>query len=75
MEWVLIAGIVLTGAGILVGLYLPFLSAHFATPEKIRIYVIAGAVLVVIGVICEVTAVWPVADVDVAPLEGGDSDR
>jgi hypothetical protein len=75
MEWILIAGIVLTGAGILVGLYLPFLSSHFATPEKIRVFVIAGAVLVVIGVACEVLAVWPVNDVEVAPLEGGDSER
>jgi hypothetical protein len=75
MEWVLIAGIVLTGAGILVGLYLPVLSAQFATPEKIRLYVILGAALVVIGVACEVAAVWPVADVDLAPLEGGDAER
>jgi hypothetical protein len=75
MEWILIAGIVLTGAGILVGLYLPVLSAQFATPEKIRLYVIAGAALVVIGVACEVVAVWPVADIDIAPLEGGDAER
>jgi uncharacterized membrane protein len=75
MEWVLIAGIVLMGAGILVGLYLPVLTAQFATPEKIRLYVIIGAALVVIGVACEVTAVWPVADVDIAPLEGGDAER
>ncbi len=75
MEWVLIAGIVLMGAGILVGLYLPLLSVQFATPEKIRLYVIIGAALVVIGVACEVVAVWPVADIDLAPLEGGDADR
>jgi hypothetical protein len=75
MEWILIAGIVLTGAGILVGLYLPFLSSHFATPEKIRIYVMAGAVLVVLGVACEVLAVWPIADVEITPLGGPETER
>ena len=35
MEWVLIAGIALTGIGILVGLYLPILAAQFVVPEKI----------------------------------------
>jgi hypothetical protein len=46
MELVLILGIVLTATGILVGLYLPVLASHFATPEKIRVYAIAGAALV-----------------------------
>ena len=46
MEWVLIIGIALTGIGIFVGLYLPILAAHFATPEKIRLYMIIGAVRV-----------------------------
>ena len=36
MEWILIAGIALTGIGILVGLYLPILAAQFVVPEKIR---------------------------------------
>jgi hypothetical protein len=61
MELVLILGIVLTATGILVGLYLPVLASHFATPEKIRGYAIAGAILVLIGTVCEVFAVWPVA--------------
>ncbi|HEY2185536.1 MAG TPA: hypothetical protein VGH39_11125 [Xanthobacteraceae bacterium] len=61
MELVLILGIVLTAMGILVGLYLPVLASHFATPEKIRVYAIAGAALVLIGTACEVFAVWPVA--------------
>jgi hypothetical protein len=60
MELVLILGIVLTATGILVGLYLPVLASHFATPEKIRVYAIAGAALVLIGTACEVFVVWPV---------------
>jgi len=34
----------------------------FATPNKIRLYAIIGAALVVIGMVCEVVAVWPVAE-------------
>jgi hypothetical protein len=60
MELVLIVGIVLTAVGIMVGLYLPYLAGQFATPEKIRMYAIIGAALVVIGAACEVFAVWPV---------------
>jgi len=60
MELVLILGIVLTAIGILVGLYLPYLASQFATPEKIRLYAIVGAALVVIGTVCEVFALWPV---------------
>src|SRR5260370_34560248 len=47
MELILIAGIALTGIGILVGLYLPILAAQFVVPEKIRVAAIAGAMLVV----------------------------
>jgi steroid 5-alpha reductase family enzyme len=64
MAWILIIGMALTGIGILVGLYLPILAAHFATPDKIRLYAIIGAALVVIGMACEVVAVWPVAEVE-----------
>ncbi len=60
MELVLILGIVLTAIGILVGLYLPVLASHFATPEKIRVFAIVGAALVLIGTACEVFALWPV---------------
>jgi len=60
MELVLILGIVLTATGILVGLYLPVLASHFATPEKISVYAMVGAALVLIGTACEVFAVWPV---------------
>ena len=60
MELMLILGIILTATGILVGLYLPVLASHFATPEKIRVYAIAGAALVLIGTALEVFAVWPV---------------
>jgi hypothetical protein len=56
MEWILIAGIAITGIGILAGLYLPILAAQFVVPEKIRICAITGAMLVV--------AVWPTPDVD-----------
>ena len=42
MEWILIAGIALTGIGILVGLYLPILAAQFVVPEKIRLFAIIG---------------------------------
>ena len=53
MEWILIAGIALTGIGILVGLYLPILAAQFVVPEKIQVCAIAGAMLVVIGTAME----------------------
>jgi hypothetical protein len=64
MGWVLIAGMVLTGIGILVGLYLPILAAQFVVPEKIRICAIIGAMLVVIGTAFEIVSVWPTLDVD-----------
>jgi hypothetical protein len=64
MEWILIAGMVLTCIGILVGLCLPILAAQFVTPEKIRICAIIGAVLVVIGTVLEIFSVVPTPDVD-----------
>ena len=64
MEWVLIAGIALTGIGILVGLYLPILAAQFVVPEKIQVCAIVGAMLVVIGTALEIVSVWPTQDVD-----------
>jgi hypothetical protein len=60
MELVLVLGFVFTGMGMLVGLYLPILTSHFATPEKVRVYAMLGAALVLIGTACEVFAVWPV---------------
>jgi hypothetical protein len=59
MELELILGIVLTAIGILVGLYLPILASHFATPEKIRLYPMIGALLVVIGTLCESLPLGP----------------
>jgi hypothetical protein len=64
MEWILVAGIAITGIGILVGLYLPILAAQFVVPEKIRICAIIGAMLVVIGTALQIVAVWPTPDVD-----------
>jgi hypothetical protein len=64
MGWILIAGMVLTGIGILVGLYLPILAAQFVGPEKIRFWAIIGAILVVIGTALEIVSVWPTVDVD-----------
>jgi hypothetical protein len=64
MGWVLVAGMVLIGIGILVGLYLPILASQFVVPERIRIYAIIGAMLVAIGTALEVVSVWPVPDVD-----------
>jgi hypothetical protein len=64
MEWILIAGIALTGIGILVGIYLPILAAQFVVPEKIRLCAIIGATLVVIGTALQIVSVWPTADVD-----------
>jgi hypothetical protein len=64
MEWILIAGIAITGIGILVGLYLPILAAQFVVPEKIRICAIIGAMLVVIGTALQIVSVWPTPDVD-----------
>jgi hypothetical protein len=66
MAWILIIGMVLTALGILVGLYLPILSAQFATPERIRTYAIAGAVLVVVGTGLEIFSVWPETEVEEA---------
>jgi hypothetical protein len=54
-----IAGIALTGIGILVGLYLPILAAQFVVPEKIRLFAIIGSMLVVIGTALEIVSVWP----------------
>jgi hypothetical protein len=64
MEWILIIGMLLTGIGILVGLYLPILAAQFVVPEKIRFCAIIGAILVVIGTALQIVAVWPTPDVD-----------
>ena len=47
MEWVLIIGMISTGLGILIGLYVPILVAHFTTSSKIRFYGIIGAALVI----------------------------
>jgi len=60
----IIAGIVLTGIGILVGLYLPILAAQFVVPEKIRLFALIGAKLVVIGTALEIVSVWPTQDID-----------
>jgi hypothetical protein len=64
MGWILIAGMALTGIGILVGLYLPILAAQFVVPEKLRICAIIGAMLVVVGTVFEIVSVWPTPDVD-----------
>ena len=64
MELVLVLGLVLTAIGILVGLYLPILAAQYAKPGRIRLLVIVGAALVVIGMASEIFAVWPVAEVE-----------
>jgi hypothetical protein len=64
MAWILVIGMALTGIGILVGLYLPILAAQFVGPEKIRLYAIIGAVLVVIGTALQVVSVWPTPDID-----------
>ena len=64
MRWILIAGIALTGIGILVGLCLPILAAQFVVPEKIRVCAIAGAMLVVIGTAMEIVPVWPTHDAE-----------
>jgi hypothetical protein len=64
MEWILIAGIVLTSLGILVGLYLPVLAAEFVVRGKVRVCAIVGAVLVVIGTAMEIVSVWPCQDID-----------
>jgi hypothetical protein len=64
MAWILIVGMVFTGIGILVGLYLPILAAQYVVPEKIRIFAIIGAVFVVMGAALEIGSVWPTLDVD-----------
>ena len=72
MESILIAGMVLTAIGILVGLYLPILAAQFVVPEKIRICAIIGAMLVVIGTALEIVSVWPTPEVDGADQTAND---
>jgi|1186.fasta_scaffold287386_2 NADH:ubiquinone oxidoreductase subunit 6 (subunit J) len=64
MAWLLMLGMALTGIGILIALYLPLLAAQFVGPDKIRLYAIVGAVLVVIGTAVEILSVWPVPDTD-----------
>ena len=65
MEWVLIIGMISTGLGILFGLYVPILVAHFTTSSKIRFYGIIGAALVIAGTACEVISVWPESESEV----------
>ena len=65
MEWVLIIGMISTGLGILIGLYLPILADHATTLSKIRFYAIVGALLVIAGTACEVVSVWPVSEIEV----------
>jgi hypothetical protein len=64
MAWLLILGMALTGIGILIALYLPLLAAQFVGPDKIRLYAIIGALLVVVGTAVEIVSVWPVPDID-----------
>jgi hypothetical protein len=64
VEWILIAGIAITGVGILVGLFLPVLATQFVALEKIRVFAIIGAMLVVIGTVLEIVSVCPTPDVD-----------
>jgi NADH:ubiquinone oxidoreductase subunit 6 (subunit J) len=64
MAWLLMLGMALTGIGILIALYLPLLAAQFVGPDKIRLYAIVGAVLVVIGTAVEILSVWPVPDTE-----------
>jgi NADH:ubiquinone oxidoreductase subunit 6 (subunit J) len=64
MAWLLMLGMALTGSGILIALYLPLLAAQFVGPDKIRLYALIGAVVVVIGTAVEILSVWPVPDID-----------
>jgi len=70
MELVLILGLLLTAIGVLVGLYLPFVAPQFGKPERIRLLVIVAAVLVAIGMACEVFAVWPVEETEIEQQTG-----
>jgi hypothetical protein len=65
MEWILIIGMIATGLGILIGLYVPMLAAHFPTASKIRFYGLIGAALVIAGTACEVISVWPGSEIEV----------
>jgi hypothetical protein len=67
MEWVLVIGIALTGIGTLIGLYVPWLAVRLPTPEKMRVFLVAGAILIIVGIACQLTAVWPEPDVSVEP--------
>jgi hypothetical protein len=70
MELVLILGLLLTATGVLVGLYLPFVAPQFAKPERIRLLAIVAAILVAIGMACEVFAVWPVEEIEIEQQRG-----
>jgi hypothetical protein len=65
MEWLIVIGMISTGLGILIGLYVPILAAHFTASSKIRFYGIIGAALVIAGTACEVISVWPDSESEV----------
>jgi hypothetical protein len=71
MALMLMLGMALTGLGILIGLYLPILASQFVSPDKIRRYAIAAAVLVVVGTALEIVSVWPSEDIE-AEQSGND---
>ena len=64
MEWILIIGIVLTAAGIILGLYLPVLATQFAASDKVRFCAFIGMTLVVLGTVSEIVSLWPAPDSD-----------
>jgi hypothetical protein len=65
MEWLLVIGMISTGLGILIGLCVPMVAAHFTASSKIRFYGLIGAALVIAGTACEVVAVWPGSEIEV----------
>jgi Gpi18-like mannosyltransferase len=65
MELVLILGLVLTATGIIVGLYLPFFVSRYPSIERIWLFVIVAAALVMIGMTCEIFAVWPIQEIEI----------
>ena len=71
MAWILMVGMLLTGLGILIGLYLPILASQLRVAGDDPALCDRGAVLVVIGTALEIVSVWPTPD---AEIEQGEND-
>jgi hypothetical protein len=64
-KWASVAGLTLTGVGILIGFYLPTIAARFGGPETdrqewwLRARFAVGALLVLAGTAMQIYGAWP----------------